>query len=187
MRATSGTAAEQTPAKAAAPTGGIRFEVGDRVVHPHHGIGTITALAERQFGQDTPRSYYEISVEGGTLWVPADEPGLGLRRLVGRGQLDQCGRILESAPSSMDVSSRGLRGQFSRRLRDGTIAAQCEVVRDLTALGWRRPLVGPMAEFRRMALRVLCEEWAIVAGISMAEANDAVAAHLGIGRRMHHG
>ncbi len=163
------------------------FKIGDRVVHPHHGVGTVTNLASRQFESGGPRSYYEISIGDSTLWVPVDEPGLGLRKLTAKSQLDQCALILQSIPSSLEISPRELRGQLSRHLRDGTILAQCEVVRDVTALSWHKPLQGSMAEFRRMALGVLCQEWSTVAEISLAEATDQITAYLEKGRAAHHG
>jgi CarD family transcriptional regulator len=161
------------------------FKIGDRVVHPHHGVGTITNLASRQFEPGMPRAYYEVSIGSGILWVPVNEPGLGLRKLTAKSNLDRCGLILEGTPSPHGVTPRETRDQLARHLRDGTILAQCEVVRDLTALGWRKPLEGSMAEFRRMALAVLCQEWAAVAEISLAEATDRINTYLAIGREAH--
>ena len=163
------------------------FKIGDQVVHPHHGVGTITNLANKRFEPGESRAYYEISVGTGTLWVPVDEPSLGLRRLSPKAELAHCGSVLESAPSPLDLAPHELRDRLSKHLRDGTILAQCEVVRDLTALGWRRPLQGSMAEFRRMALAVLCQEWAAVAGIPLERATDEINAHLEKGRQANAG
>jgi RNA polymerase-interacting CarD/CdnL/TRCF family regulator len=135
------------------------FHIGERVVHPHHGVGTVTNLVDKRFESDSSRRYYEISIADGTLWVPVDEPGLGLRGLSLKSELDKCGRILQSSPSAIELDFRRLREEFGKRLKDGTIVAQCEVVRDVTALGWKKPLVGAMADLRRMALSVLCQEW----------------------------
>lgn len=165
----------------------MAFKIGDRVVHPHHGVGTITNLASRQFESGTPRSYYEISIGDGTLWVPVDEPRLGLRKLTAKSQLDHCAQILQSKPSALDVGPRELRSELSKHLRDGTIAAQCEVVRDVSALGWHKPLQGSMAEFRHMALAVLCQEWAAVAEIPLEEAARRISGYLGMGRQLYQG
>jgi RNA polymerase-interacting CarD/CdnL/TRCF family regulator len=164
----------------------MAFKVGDQVVHPHHGVGTITNLANRQFEMGKSRAYYEVTIGSGTVWVPVDEPGLGLRQLSTVPELELCGLILEAAPSPLDIAPRELRDRLSRHIRDGSILAQCEVVRDLTALGWRRPLQGSMAEFRRMALGVLCQEWAAVAGIPLETATDEINAHLARGRQVNH-
>ncbi len=162
------------------------FKIGDRVVHPHHGLGTITNLANRQFEPGNPRGYYEISVQDGTLWVPVDEPSLGLRGLTSKGELARCAQVLQSAPSASDLDPRKLREALSRHLREGTIVSQCEVVRDATALGWKKPLLGSMAELRRVAFNVLCQEWAAVAGVTLSEATERVNGYLNTGKQTYY-
>ena len=162
------------------------FKIGDQVVHPHHGVGKITNLANKQFEPGKPRAYYEISMADGTLWVPVDEPGLGLRGLTSTSDLDRCAQILQSAPSLSDLDPRKLKEELSRHLRDGTIASQCEVVRDVTALGWKKPLAGAMADLRRVAFNVLCQEWAAVAGVPLSEATHRINAYLSTGKQTYH-
>jgi RNA polymerase-interacting CarD/CdnL/TRCF family regulator len=163
------------------------FKIGDQVVHPHHGVGTITNLANKQFEPGNPRGYYEISILDGTLWVPLDESSLGLRALARKGDLDQCGEILQGAPSASGLDPRKFREALARHLREGTILAQCEVVRDVTALGWKKPLMGAMADLRRVALNVLCQEWAAVADVPLGEATQRINAYLSIGKRAYRG
>jgi len=163
------------------------FNIGQRVVHPHHGLGTITNLVDRKFESGNSRMYYEIIIADGTLWVPVDEPGLGLRGLTSKSALDGCGKILRSSPSVSDLDPRKLRDALARHLRGGTIIAQCEVVRDVTALGWKKPLLGAMADLRNVALDVLCQEWAEVAEVPLSEATRRINAYLSIGKQTYHG
>ena len=163
------------------------FKIGERVVHPHHGVGTIANLVDKQFEAGSSRRYYEISMADGTLWVPVDKPGLGLRGLTSKSELDRCGKILQGSPTTSDLDPRKLREELARHLRDGTITAQCEVVRDVSALGWKKPLVGAMADLRRVALNVLCQEWAAVAGIPLGEATHRINAYLSIGKQAYYG
>ncbi len=165
----------------------VSFRVGDRVVHPHHGLGTITTLVNREFESGGSRTYYEITVADATLWVPVDDPSLGLRRLTSKSELARCEMILESSPAPSDLDPRGLHKELARHLRDGTIIAQCEVVRDVTALGWKKPLVGAMADLRRVALNVLCQEWAAVAEVPLAEATNSINGYLRKGKEAYHG
>jgi CarD family transcriptional regulator len=164
----------------------MSFKIGDRVVHPHHGVGTITNLANRQFEPGNPRGYYEISMVDGTLWVPVDQPALGLRGLTSKSELTRCAQILQSAPSAYDLDPRKLKEELSKHLRDGTVASQCEVVRDVTALGWKKPLVGAMADLRRVAFNVLCQEWAAVAEVPLGEATQRINGYLSAGKQTHH-
>ncbi len=124
-------------------------------------------------------------MEDGTLWVPVDDPALGLRGLTNKNELARCAQVLQSAPSSSDLDPRKLRGELSRHLRDGTIVSQCEVVRDTTALGWKRPLLGAMADLRRTAFNVLCQEWAAVAGVTLSEATERVNEYLNAGKQTY--
>ena len=164
------------------------FEIGEKVVHPHHGVGTITNLVDREFESGNSRRYYEISMlEAGTLWVPVDEPALGLRKLTSKSELARCELILQSPPSVSALDPREMRKELARHLRDGTIIAQCEVVRDVTALGWKKPLLGTMADLRLVALHVLCQEWAAVSGIPLAEATHSIDAFLGMGKKAYFG
>ena len=165
----------------------MAFNIGERVVHPHHGVGTITGMVDKQFDAGSLRTYYEIAMADSTLWVPVDQPGLGLRGLTPKSELEKCGRILQSPPSPSDLDPRKLREEYARRLKDGTIVAQCEVVRDLTALGWKKPLVGAMADLRRMALNVLCQEWAVVAEVPLTEATHRINAYLTKCKQTHQG
>ena len=163
------------------------FKVGETVVHPHHGVGTITNLVDRSFEAGSSRRYYEITIGDGTLWVPVDQPDLGLRHLTSKSELARCRQVLQSSPAATDLDPRHLREELSRHLRAGTIVAQCEVVRDVSALGWKKPLVGAMAELRRVALNVLCQEWAAVAGVPLAEATDHINGYLSTGKQTYYG
>ena len=149
----------------------MKLEIGDRVVHPQYGVGHVVKLEEREFEPGLMRKYYEISIPGSTLWVPLDQPTFGLRKLAGRREIDRCRQILSSRPLPLTEDSRLRQSDLSARLKAGTIVAHCEVVRDLSAYGAHKPISGTIAAFLRVTQDVLCQEWAVVEGITLAEAN----------------
>jgi RNA polymerase-interacting CarD/CdnL/TRCF family regulator len=63
---------------------------------------------------------------------------------------------------------------LAAHLKQGTIAAQCEVVRDLSAFVAHKPAYGTITSFLEAILRVLCQEWAIVEGITITEAASEI-------------
>lgn len=147
------------------------FKIGDTVVHPQHGVGQVAKLEDREFERGVMRRYYEISIPGGsTVWVPLDVPASGLRKLAGRSEIVRCRRILESHPSPLTEDSRIRQAGLAARLKQGTLAAHCEVVRDLSAYGAHKPIHGPIAAFLEAVQAVLCQEWAIVEGITLPAA-----------------
>ena len=76
------------------------FEVGDNVVHPVYGAGTITRIEKRlEGGRDV--AYYVIPTEPGTtnLLVPADSArDLGLREVIAAAQVEGILDVLKSDP-----------------------------------------------------------------------------------------
>ena len=148
----------------------MKFAIGDKVVHPQHGVGFVSGLAEKQFGPSAARMYYVVSIPDTTLWVPVELSTSGLRKLGLNSELEQCRQVLQDSPQVLNAGKE-LLSNLSARIKEGSIIAQCEVVRDLTAFGWQKSLYGPLADFQRMALNVLCQEWAAVKGITQAEAS----------------
>ena len=150
------------------------FEIGDRVVHPQHGVGEIVKLEDREFERGDTRKYYEIHIPGGTVWVPIDLSNSGLRRLAQKSDLAHCREILKARPLPLMEDGRVRQSRLIDHLKKGTLAAQCEVVRDLSAFVAHKPAYGTITAFLESMLRVLCQEWAIVQEISMSEAMEEI-------------
>jgi RNA polymerase-interacting CarD/CdnL/TRCF family regulator len=146
-------------------------------------VGSIVKLDEREFEPGMMRRYYEISIPGGsTVWVPVDLATSGLRKLTTRSEIAHCRQILSSAPNPLSEDARLRQSDLSTRLKQGTIVAQCEVVRDLSGHGAHKPISGTIAGFLQSTQNVLCQEWAIVEGITLAEATAEVGSLLEKGR-----
>jgi CarD family transcriptional regulator len=151
------------------------FEIGDRVVHPQHGVGQIVKLEDREFERGDTRKYYEIHIPGGsTVWVPIDLSNSGLRRLARKSDIEHCREILKSHPSPLTEDGRVRQASLVAHLKQGTVAAQCEVVRDLSAFVAHKPSYGTITAFLEAMLRVLCQEWAIVEGVTISEAMSEI-------------
>ena len=149
---------------------GVKLEIGDQVVHPHHGVGVVVGMEEKKFQPNAARLYYVISIPDTTLWVPVDLSISGLRKLGSADEIIQCRKILLETPQELNPG-RDLLTNLSNRLKQGTVLAQCEVVRDLTTFGWYKPLYGPISDFQRTSLNVLCQEWAMVQGVTLIDAS----------------
>lgn len=151
------------------------FEIGERVVHPHHGVGQISRLEDREFERGHSRRYYQVDIPGGsTVWVPVDRSSSGLRRLASKSDLDPCRAILQGRPQPLTEDGRVRKSVLAEHLRQGTIAAQCEVVRDLSAFVAHKPAYGDIPAFLDAALQVLCQEWSIVEEVSIPAAMEEI-------------
>jgi RNA polymerase-interacting CarD/CdnL/TRCF family regulator len=148
----------------------MTFKIGERVVHPQYGVGHIAKLEDREFEPGVTRRYYEIAIPGSTLWVPVDLPTLGLRKLAVKSEIERCRQILSARPAPLGEDARLRQSELSARLKEGTLTAQCEVVRDLSGFSAHKSVTGTIATFLRVTQDVLCQEWAAVEGIPLAEA-----------------
>ena len=162
----------------------MTFEIGDQVVHPQHGVGQVVKLENKEFEIGVVRRYYEISMRAGsTVWAPVDLETVGLRRPAKRSEIARCRKILVSRAAALPEDSRSRQSDLLARLRQGTISTFCEVVRDLYAFGEHKSLYGTIAGFFRVTKDVLCQEWAVVEGITFSEAMQEVDTLLEKGRQ----
>jgi len=159
------------------------IEVGDRVIHPRHGLGQVTSLVVKQFVEGEKRPFYEISFPGSTLWVPLNLAASGIRKLSAKSEIACCRQVLKSPAKPLKHDFRLRQIELNDHLKEGTLTARCEVVRDLTAYGWYKPLSGSIAVFLQTALEILCQEWAAVEGITSAEAATEIQSLLERGKQ----
>jgi RNA polymerase-interacting CarD/CdnL/TRCF family regulator len=161
----------------------MAFQVGDQVIHPRHGLGQVTGLAVKQFVEGEKRPFYEISFPGSTLWVPLNLSTTGIRRLTEKSEVASCRQVLKAPASPLNDDFRSRQIELKDHLKEGTLTARCEVVRDLTAYSWHKPLNGAAAVFLQTTLNVLYQEWAAVEGITPAEATSEIESLLEKGKQ----
>jgi RNA polymerase-interacting CarD/CdnL/TRCF family regulator len=152
--------------------------VHDWVVHPQHGVGRVVKLETRQFGPGNAQRYYEVAIPTGTIWVPVEGHPGGLRKLTAKRDLAKYRGLLKSRPAPLAPDHRQRQLALLERLKVSSFAARCEVVRDLTAHGWHKPLNEASGVLLRNAHHVLCAEWAAAEGLSLVEASQEVEALL---------
>jgi len=161
----------------------MSFKVGDQVIHPRHGLGQVTNLAVKQFVEGEKRPFYEISFPGSTLWVPLNLATSGIRTLSAKSEIASCRRILTAPAKPLKDDFRLRQVELNDHLKEGTLIARCEVVRDLIAYGWHKPLNGSIAVFLQTTLDVLYQEWAAVEGITPTEAATEIQSLLEKGKQ----
>ncbi len=160
----------------------MSIDVGDRVIHPWHGLGQVTSLVVKQFVEGEKRPFYEISFSDSTLWVPLSSASSAIRKLTGKREVASCRQVLKSPAEPLENNFRLRQTELKNHIKKGTLTARCEVVRDLTAYGWHKPLNGSVATFLKTTLKILCQEWAAVEKITPEEASDEIQSLLDKGK-----
>jgi CarD family transcriptional regulator len=157
----------------------MQYKAGDSIVHPVYGVGNILRLEEKHLAEDQLRWYYVVMADKSTIWVPVDEAGAaGLREVTCKRDLDQYRSVLQSRPTSLDRDHHKRRLEIHERVKRGSFQSLCEVVRDLSALAWKKPLGENDSSSLKRLQASLSREWAAAAGISVQEATAEIQALL---------
>lgn len=155
------------------------FQIGDVVVHPDHGVGHVARLEEKRFSGREAGLYYELTIERSTVWVSVESrEALRLRPVTPRSDLARYRGVLKSRPIPLNKDHRQRNLELAGRLKQGSFLVMCEVVRDLTARGWVKPLNEYDSTSLQRVRGRLCQEWAASEGVSIADASGEVSALL---------
>jgi CarD family transcriptional regulator len=152
------------------------FLVGDRVVHPSYGVGTVTEIKERHTLGPGKR-YYSIRLLNQpetVVMVPVGaEERMGLRRPVAETRLGRVWRVLKGNPKALPSNYEKRCTLLDEKLSSGDVLDIAEVLRDLT---WRRE------EKRRLSIRgkrLYDRGMALLAGeVASAQDSDLVDAEI---------
>lgn len=149
----------------------MQFKIGDLVVLPVYGIGHIRAIEEKRFSEQGARLYYKVVLTKSSVWIPVEAHEVsGLRPVTIKSELDHYRNLLQSPPIPLEKNHHRRHRDLVSRLKKGTFQIICEVVRDLTARGWRKPLGQADTTLLQKTRQKLYQEWATAAGISTTEA-----------------
>ena len=149
----------------------MQLKIGDLVVHPAFGIGHIVEIEEKQFPEQRARLYYKVTQPKHTMWILVEaQEASGLRLVTAKSDLDQYRDLLKSAPVPLNTDHQQRHLELMSRLKQGSFRGVCEVMRDLTAWGWRKPLGQADTTTLQKTRDSLYQEWAMAAGVSTTEA-----------------
>jgi CarD family transcriptional regulator len=148
----------------------MRFKINDQVVYPAFGIGRVAAMVTKSFFEAESQLYYEVTGDRSTVWVQVDESATrGLRRLTRSDELARYHGIVSSQPAPLNQDHRQRQLDLRVQLKQGTMQCLCEVVRDLNARSWSKPLNEMDARTLRMSHAAVCAEWAAADGVPVGE------------------
>lgn len=152
----------------------MQLEVGQVVIHPHHGPATVTDICTRTVrGKDV--DYAELEVQGNKLHVSfpvsrAEE--IGIRDVAGRHQLDKLTEVL-CAPTVNEESQWSRRYKANRAsMATGDPLQLAAVVRDLVRRRERGSLSLGERDLLKEAAAPLLAEIALAVDLNEDEARE---------------
>jgi CarD family transcriptional regulator len=155
------------------------YEVGDKVVYPHHGAGAVIKKEKRDVsGLMCQCLTIQILHNGMTVMVPVDSANTaGLRKAIGKSDVNDVIAVLRREETQMP-SNWSLRLKHnSGKLKDGALFEVAEVVRNLSLREQelheqeKRLSVGDKQMLNR-AKKILASELMYARGLDETEADN---------------
>jgi CarD family transcriptional regulator len=151
----------------------LEYHVGDKVVYPHHGAGTITKKEQREvLGEN--REYLTIRIlhNDMTVLVPVDSADkAGLRKVITSKDVDEVMAVLAQDETRMP-KNWNRRFKYNReKIKTGDIFELAEVVRNLAIRESQKGLSTGEKQMFNRAKKILSSELMYAQGLDEKEAD----------------
>jgi CarD family transcriptional regulator len=149
------------------PVPQIEFEVGDSVVYPHHGAGTVLHKEIKNVLGES-REYLTIKIlhNDMTVMVPTENAALaGLRRVIDE---ETCAKVIALLQSDVSEMPKNWNRRFKHnrdKIKTGDIYELAEVVRNLAIRESQKGLSTGEKQMYTRAKKILCSEMMYALGM----------------------
>ncbi|MGH9281481.1 MAG: CarD family transcriptional regulator [Acidimicrobiales bacterium] len=148
------------------------FDVGDKVVYPHHGAAVIEKREQKEvFGEK--REYLVLKLAYGdlTLMVPCDNTDeVGLREVINDEEVEEVFAVLRKKEARMPTNWSRRYKNHVEKLKSGDIYQVAEVVRNLSIRDKDKGLSAGEKRMLTRARQILVSELTFAIGVSEEEA-----------------
>jgi CarD family transcriptional regulator len=154
----------------------MTFRLGEKVVYPTQGIGTIENISRRSFGNQVESFYLlRLSEASMTVMVPFSHVAhVGLRRLTSQGEL---ARVLSFLAEGGCAHRRDWKSRFrenTEKMRGGGLLVIAEVLKSLLLQQREKPLSFGEKRMLDRARHMLVTELSISRGLGKFQAVELI-------------
>ena len=152
------------------------YKIGDKILYPMHGAGTIEKIESREIlGQVKDYYILNISCGGMGLMLPVDScDKIGVRPIVSEVELLRAVSILGEESTKMADNWNKRQRENMEKLKTGKIEITAEIVRNLTRIDRDRKLSAGEKKMLSNARQILQSEIVLAAGMDETSARDFV-------------
>lgn len=116
---------------------GDNFDIGDKVVYPGYGVGTIQSIDLKKVGSFEQKFFKLTIIETGmVIMVPTGQVDtVGLRKVVDSKTVDKVYDILRDRDVQIDTQTWNRRyREYTQKIKTGSVFEIATVIRDLSVL-----------------------------------------------------
>ncbi|HUS62134.1 MAG TPA: CarD family transcriptional regulator [Acidimicrobiales bacterium] len=150
----------------------MSFDVGDKVVYPHHGAAVIERREVKDvFGEEKEYLVLKIAYGDLTLMVPTDKTDeVGLREVINDEEVEEVFAVLRKKEARMPTNWSRRYKNHVEKLKSGDIYQVAEVVRNLSIRDKDKGLSAGEKRMLSRARQILVSELTFAIGVSEEEA-----------------
>jgi CarD family transcriptional regulator len=148
------------------------FNVGDKVVYPHHGAGVVERIEERDV-EGERKKYFILSLCRGDLRITVPEEStenVGLRGIIEKKEVKSVFEVLNQGQSQMPTNWNHRYKKNRDKIRSGNVYQVAEVVRNLSIREREKGLSTGEKRMLNQARQILLSEIIYVLNIDDAKA-----------------
>lgn len=152
------------------------YKIGDKIVYPMHGAGTIEKIESKEILGEV-KDYYVLNISCGDmgLMLPVDNcDKIGVRSIVSEKQIEEAMGILGQESTKMADNWNKRQRENMDKLKTGNINITAEIVRNLTRMDRERKLSAGEKKMLNNARKILLSEVMLVKEISGSEAMELI-------------
>ena len=151
------------------------FNVGDKVVYPMHGAGTIDSIDKKNI-LDEEVEYINISMPGGVkVMVPSNQASKqGLRNIISQNDVEKVFCVLETDETAMSDNWNKRYRDNMDKMKSGDIYEVADVVRNLSFKQKEKGLSTGKKKMLNNAKQILVSELVLVENTTNAEMEKLV-------------
>jgi CarD family transcriptional regulator len=148
------------------------FQIGEKVIYPNQGVGTIENISIRSFGCQAERFYLlRLMSNSLTVMVPFSHvEDIGLRRITTNGEVSRVLSFLANGKCKNCSDWKNRFKQNSQKMRTGNLLQVAEVLKGLLVLQLSKALSFREKKMLDRARHMLITELSISRGISECNA-----------------
>jgi CarD family transcriptional regulator len=155
----------------------MTFQVGEKVVYPNHGVGTIENISFRAFGTQQERFYLlRLAPNSMTVMVPFSHVGdVGLRKIT---KCSDINRVLSYLAAGRPCCAQDWKDRFkenSDKMKGGSLLEIAEVFKALLIIQTHKPLSFREKKMLERARSMLVLETSVAKSVSEPEAVSVIA------------
>lgn len=159
----------------------MTFQVGEKVVYPNHGVGTIENISARSFGMQSEKFYLlKLSYNSLTVMVPFSHVShVGLRKVTRNGEVAKMLNFLAGGECKNCPDWKDRFKENSAKMQSGSLIEVAEVLKSLVILQSQKPLSFREKKMLDRARLMLVSEMATSRSLRESEAVEILDKALG--------